>query len=71
MSAKTIHEVVDDVYATVTDSKVGMDLSPSDVGHIISLFLEGLIHSDDNPNNKAVNEILQVIADECETVSDE
>jgi hypothetical protein len=65
---KTIQEIVDDVYEVVTE-KDGIDLSPSDVGRIISLFLEGCIHSDDSHPN--INQFLQVLADAAGSVTDE
>lgn len=64
---KTIQQLIGAVHVAVAAE--GMDLSPSDVGHIVSLFLEGMIHADNS--QPGVNAVLQRIADECSTVQDE
>lgn len=64
---KTIKELVIGVHRAATSD--GLDLTPSDVGHIVSLFMEGMIHSE--PVMPALDPILQRIADECAAVRDE
>jgi hypothetical protein len=64
---KTVHELVDAVHEAATAE--GMDLSPSDVGHLLSLFFEGLMHN--QPGPVEVDTFLQNIADECASVRDE
>lgn len=64
---KTIVELVDNVYMAATE--VGMDVSPKDVGFIVSLFFEGLVGGE--PANPALDEWLQKIADEAGSVRDE
>jgi len=63
---RTIRDLVGAVHETVTTE--GMDLSPSDVGHIVALFLEGIVH---NEPKTGIEDVLQQIADECESVRDE
>lgn len=62
----TVRDLVDRVHTTIVAE--GMDLSPHDVGHIVSLFFEGLVHT---PVFDEGNDVLQRIADECESVRDE
>ncbi len=62
----TIRGLVDRVHLAVVNE--GMDLSPHDVGHVVALFFEGLVH---DPSFGLVNPVLQTIADECESVRDE
>jgi hypothetical protein len=62
----TVSGLVDRVHQAVTAE--GMDLSPHDVGHVVALFFEGLVH---DPAYGHVNHTLQRIADECESVTDE
>jgi len=62
----TIRGLVDRVTQVVANE--GLDVSPHDVGHIVALFFEGLVH---DPSFGVVNPVLQKIADECESVKDE
>lgn len=62
----SVRELVDRVAEVVVNE--GMDLSPHDVGHVVALFFEGLVH---DPSYGLVNPVLQTIADECESVRDE
>jgi hypothetical protein len=63
---RTIRDLVGAVHTTITNE--GMDLSPHDVGHIVALFLEGMVH---NEPKTGIEDVLQLIADECESVKDE
>ena len=64
---KTIPSIVFDVHRVVVAD--GIDLAPSDVGYIISLFLEGIVHS--SAPAPMLDAWLQQIADECSAVKDE
>lgn len=64
---QTLKQLIGSIHETVT--KEGMTVSPSDIGHIISLFLEGLVHS--RNSSPTVNNVLQSVADECGSVTDE
>ena len=59
---KTIHDLVHAVQETLAQEEIF--LAPADVGHVVSLFLEGLVHNGPSP----ANEELQRIADECGAV---
>jgi hypothetical protein len=59
---KSIRSLVGDVFEAAVAQ--GMDVSPSDIGFIISLFLEGMVHNGPSPANAT----LQAIADECSLV---
>lgn len=65
---KTVRDLVDDVHRAAVNR--GMDVSPSDVGFLISLFLEGFVDSGDL-KGQGINPWLQKIADECSQVKDE
>jgi hypothetical protein len=65
---KTIISLVDDVCAAAVET--GMDVSPKDVGFIISLFLQGLADHPEGMPVPAVDAWLHMIADECDKVKD-
>lgn len=64
--SNTIRGLVDRVHEVIMNE--GIDLSPHDIGHIVALFIEGLVH---DPSYGQFNQTLQAIADECESVRDE
>jgi hypothetical protein len=64
----TVKQLVARVHYAVTTQENPMDLSPSDVGKIIGLFIDGLVG---DPAYAAANEALMAIADECHGVRDE
>jgi hypothetical protein len=64
----TFHKLIDDVHEAATN--LGMDLAPSDVGFIVSAFLEGVI-ADPNPMPAPFTRFLQTMADEAASVKDE
>lgn len=66
---QTIPDLVRAVQEAIAEEEIF--LSPADVGRIVSLFLEGLIHHSPAPVNDALNEILQVIADECGSIRED
>lgn len=66
--AKTVRDLVDDVHQAAVNR--GLDVSPSDIGFLISLFLEGFVDQA-SLKGQGVNPWLQVIADECASVKDE
>jgi len=69
---KTIASLVDDV--TAAANALGIDVSPKDVGYMISLFLQGMA---DHPVQEggialdAVSSWLNTIAQACDEVTDE
>lgn len=69
---KSIVSLVEDVHAAAI--RMGIDVSPKDVGFMISLFLQGMA---DHPvqeggiNIPAVNNWLYTIAQACDEVKDE
>jgi hypothetical protein len=67
--AKTIRSLVDDVAAAA--QTIGCDISPKDVGYIISLFLQAMAEHPDGEHNAAVDNWLLKIASECDSVTDE
>ncbi len=57
---KTFRELVGVVHTGATEQ--GIDLSPSDVGWIVSTFLEGVIN-EPTPLDPAIKAFLQAMAD--------
>lgn len=66
MADKTVKQLVDEVHSVAIER--GMDVSPSDVGYIISLFFEGMVH---DKFQSGAEQWLQAIADEAGSVKDE
>jgi hypothetical protein len=67
--AKTVKDLVDDVHQAAVNR--GMDVSPSDVGFLISLFLEGFVDAASLKGEGVNHPWLQKIADEAASVTDE
>lgn len=59
---KTVRNLVDDVHQAAIAK--GIDINPSDVGFLLSLFLESF-------NDDGALPGIQAIADECAAVKDE
>ncbi len=64
---KTVQDLVDAIYAGAVEQ--GMDLSPKDVGWIISTFVEQMFTGPEFPAE--FNAMSQRIADECAAIRDE
>ncbi len=70
MTKRTFENLIDNVTEAV--NKQEMDLGPADVGYIVSLFLEGVIHDSSGPPlHPAVAAFLQTMADAAAAVSNE
>lgn len=67
MAERTVKDLVGDI--TLACAAQGMDLSPKDVGFIISTFIEGCLVGDPLPPEFCRQ--MQAIADEAANVRDE
>lgn len=67
-STRTVQDLIGDI--TTSAQAMGMDVSPKDVGFIISTFIEGLF-VDPTVYPVDFNRNMQKIADECAAIKDE
>ncbi len=65
---KTFQDLVCVVHTGATEQ--GIDVSPADVGWIVSTFIEGVI-SEPSPLHPAIKQFLQTMADEAAATKSE